>query len=105
MVISFSCEKARQFLLAQGWVYTWRKNRRTMLGKDWANKHRGGKKIADVYIVEVGCFKIKDLGRYVAESGFDGLDEWLENIQKLHKSGGTGITSEWTGWLYLVTIR
>ncbi len=54
MVISFSVKEARDQLMNKGVVYTFRWKKRKKTGKDWANAKRGTKKIADVFIEELG---------------------------------------------------
>ena len=100
MVISFSVEEARDQLMNNGTVYTFRWNMRKRTGKNWANEKRGGKKIADVFIDEPRLIEtISDLDLYVGESGFKTRKEWLDVIMsmKLPKYG-------FLGYLYKVTI-
>ena len=106
MVISFSSEKARNYLLETGSIYTLRMNRRTMLGKDWMNEGRTKTKIADVYITEIGHFKLKDLEPYAEESGFGSLRSWINEIVMLNWNRGRFELGDGSmGWLYLVTLR
>lgn len=105
MVISFSNDKARAQLMQEGVVHTLRLKRRKKRGKNWANSGRTTTKIADVYIKEVGHFKIANLHEYVPTSGFANLREWWHAIQGENwhelKSGNTQNTR---GWLYKVTL-
>ena len=120
MVIIFSNEKARTHLLEKGFVYTFRKNRKSAFEKmnvhkqivgtgiiDWATDKRGGKKIVDVainefgphYLHQPGPYDIDDLEPFVKRSGFDSLREWADAI--LQFSPEMLYTK---GWLYKVTI-
>jgi len=106
MVITFASEKALEYLLEHGHVYTFRLKRRVMLGRDWMNDHRLGKKISDVYVEELLCLSFSDLGPYVTESGFKTLKGWIDEAVVLNwKPKGTVINGETVGWLYLVTLR
>lgn len=111
MVISFSSESARNHLLENGWVYTFRKGSiRKGIGKDWANSGRGTKKIADVDIELVRGIYLeshpdprarfrKFLNPFVKHSGFSSTDEWIDEIYSLNR---------WRypegGWLYKVSL-
>ncbi len=98
MVISFSVPKARKRLMKKGVVVTFRSKRRKQLGQTWCNLKRGGKKIADVYIIEIGHITSShDLMRHVPRSGFDSLNEWVYEINKMMKP-----SQPWEGWLYAV---
>jgi len=100
MVMIFSSDKARSFLLEHGRVYTFRKNRRKRVGRDWITDRRGGRKIADVTIEEEApVFHLNTLRKYVGESGFQTVDEWIEEIRRLN--GGKLPTA---GYLYKVTL-
>jgi len=97
MVISFSVKEARDQLMNKGLVFTFRWTRRKRIGKDWANKKRGTKKITDVYIKEImKVNSLLDLVPYVSLSGFDSLEEWKKVIRSMNKN-------EIFGWLYGVT--
>ncbi|MBA7626016.1 hypothetical protein ES703_33450 [subsurface metagenome] len=101
MVISFSVKEARDQLLNEGVVCTFRWNKRKQTGKDWANSGRLTKKICDVHIEEIKRIEtVTDLNPYVSKSGFKTKKEWLDVIMsmKLPKHG-------LAGWLYKVTIR
>lgn len=116
MVISFSSEKARKYLLENGRVYTFRKNRRKnfikleeKMGKikfdavrpgmiDWTNEGRTMPKFSDVLIHEVGHFDVDGIEPYVKWSGFSSLNEWQHEIRGLNKY------LEPEGWLYMVDL-
>jgi len=118
MVIIFSNEKARNQLLNEGVVYTFRKNRRKQFEKmpehrqrqgfavtDWATDKRMGKKITNVIINEYGPHRLEepgpysldDLAPYTQWSGFNSLEEWKEAILEF----SPGLEN---GWLYKVTV-
>ena len=75
MVISFSSEKARNYLLENKRIFTYRKNRRKQFIKleekigypplkglwDWFNEGRCKPKIKDIIIFEVGKFILSDI--------------------------------------------
>jgi len=99
MVMIFKSEKARKFLLEHGIVVSFRKNRRkTNLGKDWLTDKRGGKKIGDILVIELGEFEVEKLEPFVSISGFKNLQEWKDEIQKLNNKSVS------KGWLYLVNL-
>jgi len=104
MVIIFASEKARKFLLTRGIVYTFRKNRRKKVEKDWFNDRRGRPKISNVFIEEIGCYdprnEISIFEFLLGYSGFNSLEEWYEEIKRLN--GGKLPTQ---GWLYSVVLR
>lgn len=126
MVIYFKSEKALDYLLNHGFVYTLRYSARKKLGPDWIQANRNSRKIADVNISYVGrvildpAVKLDPLNLYtvvmidpwkddriynivgtledyVAHSGFDSVDEWIEEFRNL--SG-----NKKTAWLYKVEI-
>ena len=101
-MISFSVQEARNQLLKEGIVYTFRWKRRKKTGKDWATDKRNNPKIADVYIEEIGRVRANwnDLEMYATQSGFKDAIQWYLQIQKMPHKGGL----LW-GWLYKVTIR
>ncbi len=100
MVISFSVKEARDQLLNNGVVYTFRWNKRKTVGKNWANEKRGGKKIADVNIELVGEYLFLDLLLpYVNQSGFKTLNDWASAIMDMQKKPGH------YGYLYKVTLN
>ncbi|GAG75796.1 unnamed protein product [marine sediment metagenome] len=114
MVISFSSEKARNYLLKKGRIFTFRKDRRKQFIKleekrgkayveavkpalrDWFNEGRCKPKIKDIFIWEVGIFKPEELEPWVPFSGFSSLNEWNHEIRGLNKY----LKPE--GWLYMV---
>jgi len=100
MTIIFRHEKPRKQLLEKGVVYTIRRHPRSRLGRDWATDRRDGEKIANVYISLVGCFPAEDLTPYVAQSGFETLDGWVQAYKEINP----GILGS-TGWLYRVELR
>jgi len=84
MVMIFSSEPARNFLLKEGRVFSFRSRKRKRTGRDWITDRRGGKKIADVYIEEpFEIWKAKQLETFVHASGFENLDAWLKEIYRL----------------------
>ncbi len=95
----FASEKAREFLLKNGDVYSFRVKRHNV-GRDWVTDRRGGKKIADIYIVEVGQTKPSLLQDFVSRSGFSSLPEWIQEIKKLNKEHKEDVE----GWLYHVNV-
>ena len=103
MVIIFNCEKPRRQLLEKGEVITFRRKERRRLGKDWMTDKRGGRKLCDVFIEQIYFIPTKSTMRgflwgSLDKSGFDTIDEWLIEIEKINKK------QELTkGWLYLVT--
>ena len=120
MVISFSNETVRNYLLEMGRVFTYRKNRRKQFIKiedergkayvegvrpalrDWFNEGRLKKKIKDIYIWEVGKFRPSELGPWVPFSGFSSLEEWHKAIIELNDWDGYGLMDLNGGWLYMV---
>ena len=100
MVMSFNSERAREYLLQNGEIYTFRKNRRRRIGKDWANENRGGKAFADIFIQEIGEMNIyKDLRPFFKHSGFSTVTEWVQEIKNLNN--GHDLSK---GWLYKVKL-
>lgn len=88
MVMIFQSEKARKQLMEKGFVFTFRYiiiSDDRKLGKDWITDKRCGKKIADV-IVSLASRPIfpipMSLIPYVFASGFDSVEEWVEEIKK-----------------------
>lgn len=100
--MAFQSSKARAFLLRTGFVYTFRKKKRKKeMGRDWISEKRGGKKIANVFILKIKEINdMDDLERYVPQTGFDSLKEWKDEITNMN--GGKLPNS---GYLYLVQIR
>lgn len=92
--IIFSSKKALSFLTSHGEVYTLRKRRKA--GKAWLTAKRGGKKIADVEVKEVGRVVFRDepyvvtdegerpLSEFTPKSGFESTEEWIRELRKLH---------------------
>jgi len=104
MVIIFQNEKPRRFLLENGVVFTFRLHRREPVDRDWMTNKRGGRKIVDVYVEEVGYFNSLDLEPYVAYSGFNSVEEWNEEIKRMLKWDKLP-PHGWQGWLYEVSLR
>jgi len=113
MVMIFMSEKALNFLLQNGYVYTFRTKKRKLRNvydapgmsfpcdTDWVTDRRGGKKICDVhifYIREVVDFKFRE--SEIKASGFKTRDEWIEEIKKLNRG-----KLPKKGYMYLVTIK
>ena len=120
MVISFSSEKARNYLLDKGRIFTFRKGRRKQFIKleekhgksyvegarpalrDWFNEGRTKPKIKDILIWEVGTFKPSELGSWVPWSSFSSLEEWHKELIELNDWAGYGHMDIFGGWLYMV---
>ena len=103
MVIIFKSEKARNYLLTHGAVYTMRARRRKMVGNDWMTDKRLGKKLKDVYVQEIGQVHFGPIPpKIVEQSGFSSLGEWEEEYCKLHS---VPIETSPQGWLYRVRLR
>ncbi len=101
MVISFSVKEARDQLINEGEVYTFRWKKRRKTGNDWAQVKRNTKKIADVFIDEPRLMEsIYDLDPYVSKSGFKSRKAWLDVIMKMNKRA-----NDWMGYLYKVNLR
>ena len=85
MVMIFQLEKARDFLLRNGYVFTFRINRVKKEGNDWMNAKRTGKKIADIHVTLCGRhITERELEDYVLDSGFSTLGDWHEEIRRLN---------------------
>ena len=90
MRIRFDSEKARDYLLSHGYVYTlrtWHSPRQVM-----ALAISDGKPIGRVFIslIDVVPLVKKDqakeiLVKYVNESGFNSVDEWVEEFRRLNR--------------------
>ena len=86
----FQSEKSRKQLLNKNIVFTFRKvcPEQRKLGKDWATDKRGGEKIADIMVFSDGRF-IKPIPKllepYLLFSGFDSVDDWIDEIKRLNK--------------------
>ena len=92
IVISFSVLEARNQLLKNGVVYTFRWARRSHFKKKkgpientWAASKRTGPKIADVVIEEIDRIppEIEYLEPFVDQSGFPSSQSWLAKIYGL----------------------
>ncbi len=83
MPISFMVKEAREQLENTGMVYTLRSHFRST-GKNEYNHFKGDTKKGDVYIEFVGDYKGSEqlLQRYVVNSGFKSLEEWLKKAKK-----------------------
>ena len=95
MVMIFQSEKPRKQLLEKGVVFTWRKMSigGRKLGKDWATDKRGGTKIADILVFsdENTVYPIHSmLGLYIKYSGFDSVDEWINEILRVNRIENVG---------------
>jgi len=100
IVISFSVPEARNQLLENGIVFTFRWTQRKKTGRNWANEKRGGKKIANVFIDEPRLIEtVSDLDIYVPLSGFTTRQEWVKVIESMKN-----IPRDWRGFLYKVTL-
>lgn len=106
LVIIFNSERAREYLLEYGHVYTFRLKRRSMIGNDWMTDKYRGRKIRDIHITEKGHYAFKDLRLYVSQSGFKTLKSWIDEAVVLNwRPGGSVINEDTRGWVYLVTLR
>jgi len=111
MVISFSSEKPRARLLEGKRVFTARRHRRKQCIdqpggrglRDWANEKRTGPKIADIIIFEVGQFEARHLISWLPWSGFDDMEEWIDEIKRLNRWKFVGAWDKL--WLYMVQER
>jgi len=102
MPIIFSSEKARRHLLEKGFVYTFRIKQRKQKGpvvKDWVTDRRCGRKIVDVIVMSLGLYFLSELSKFASGSGFDSLEEWIEETKSLNK--GKLLRQ---GWLYKVQL-
>ena len=104
MVIQFSDEKARGFLLEHGHVFTARLKKRVQVGKDWACVKRGEKKFADVFITYMGFCRegerVTHLKNYAEYSGFKTVVDWMTAIRNLNKGKNFSII-----YIYAVKIK
>ena len=91
-----------EYLMSEGEVYTFRLPRRLKTGNTWMNDRRGGSKIADVDVREVGEFRVKDLRPFLDKSSFKTLAAWWNVIQI--RSGSRVVTMDTRGWLYKVKL-
>ena len=106
IVISFSVPEARNQLLENGVVYTYRWKRRAFFEKGlgdlehtWANEGRHKPSIGYVWIEEIGQIEANEenLEQYASKSGFYNVAEWVLTIIEL------GLRAKRDGWLYKVT--
>jgi len=93
--ITFKSDKAFNYLIANGYVYTIRK--RLAVGNKWLKRDWRGDPIGLVRVEPVGVVKAVGKGKYavnvndelipleqfVKYSGFDSLEEWI-SFEKLH---------------------
>ena len=99
MRVRFDSERARDYLLSHGRVYTLRTwyspKQRTALAIS------GGKSIGLVSISLIGTVPLDSevLAKYVNESGFGSVDEWVGEFRRLNK--GRKIK---TAYLYRVEL-
>ena len=99
MVMMFSVDNVREFLLKNGIVFTFRLHKHKT-GKDWINKGRGQRKICDVQIsLEKEVNEPADLVPYVEYSGFEHLWDWVSEIKKLNPK-----MNKFHGYLYRVEV-
>lgn len=110
MVIIFSHPKAREQLMKNGIVYSFRKMHsktadgvRLQTGNDWAAERRTGKKIMDVVITAmepiIDCDSAHVLRKYVDQSGFKTVRDWALAIRELNPRYNI------SGWIYKVEKR
>jgi hypothetical protein len=106
MVISFSVKEARDQLLNEGIVYTYRWRRRAFFRDEkgtqeytWANAGRLGPRICNVVIEEIGQMEPDEdkLKPYADKSGFFNLASWQVEINHLGWQWARA-----AGWLYKV---
>jgi hypothetical protein len=99
LVILFPNLKARHQLIDKGYVYTYRKNKRKKIGKDWACEGCGKPKLCDVYVHHLGGINtMGDIYPYIKGSGFRNIHEWLDAIAQLNKK------PLFPGHLYAVSV-
>jgi len=94
MVIWFNVEKARKYLEEHELVYTFRTKRKQFgyTSAVYTNKVLGRTTIFDVNVLKVDESHTSDsnnnhrsiLSKYVEHSGFENIDEWLEEIRKVN---------------------
>ena len=102
LVISFLNEGVLKYFLSEGEVYTFRLRRRLQTGNTWMNDRRGGFKVADVDVKEIGSFRVWDLRPFVDKSSFKTLASWYMAISNLH--GSRDVSMNTRGWLYKVML-
>lgn len=88
--------------MSEGKIYTFRLYRRSQTGNTWMNDIRGGSKVADVDVKEIGKFQVRDLRPFLDKSSFKTLAAWWNAIQTL--SGSRVVTMNTRGWLYKVML-
>lgn len=66
-------------------MYTLRKKRKKV-GKDWVKREWHGKKVADVYVEEVGKASLSTLVKHLNKSGFSSVDEWVHEYKVLSRA-------------------
>ncbi len=91
-----------EYLMSEGEVYTFRLRRRLQTGNTWMNDRRGGLKIADVDVRELGEYRVWDLRPFVDKSSFATLAAWYMAIVNLH--GSRVVSMNTRGWLYKVML-
>lgn len=86
--VTFSAKPARDQLLRNGRVFTFRSTDRTT-GETWASAARNAGKFADVEIERVGEIDPSSelLSLYSDHSGFAGVWEWRDAIAEIHGGG------------------
>ena len=102
MAISFLNEGVLKYFMREGEVYTFRLNRRIQTGKTLMNDRRGGPKIADVDVREVGEYRVWDLRPFLDKSSFRTLAAWFMAIRELQ--GSRIVSMNTRGWLYKVML-
>jgi len=98
--IIFGNDDAREYLLENGEVYTFRSDERTT-GDSWMRASRTGEKIADL-VVDLVCHipapECKDLKvEWGRRSGFGGRRSWWHAIEEIHGKPQVG-------YVYHVTL-
>jgi len=102
LVISFLNEGVLEYFMKEGEVYTFRLRRRLQTGITWMNDRRGGLKIADVDIREMGEYRVWDLRPFLDKSSFRTLAAWFIAIRELQ--GSRIVSMNTRGWLYKVML-
>ena len=99
--IIFSHETAREQLLEEGEVITFRKSQRTT-GDTHARWERTGKKKADVHVEAISKVTphTDSLDPFRGRSGFETVADWQQAIINLN-----GGELPEAGWLYRVTLE
>lgn len=98
--IIFSDGTAREQLLSDGEVVTFRKSSRTT-GDTWWRESRLGPKQGDVMVEEIGeanPWRTEELAPYRELSGFESVEDWQQAIRNLNGSLPRN------GFLYRVTL-